>query len=186
MSFIKEVEERDAEGKLKDIYDSLLKQRGKVANIMKVHSLNPNAMEAHLNLYMGIMFRDRKISREECEIIAVVVSGLNGCRYCIDHHKEALKYYWKDEERMDSLIREHQNLEGISDRVAQMIIYAKKLTENSEMMNQDDVISLKEVGLTDEEILNVNLVTSYFNFVNRIALGLGVEVSGEEKEGYNY
>jgi len=42
------------------------------------------------------------------------------------------------------------------------------------------------VGLTDEEILSVNLVTSYFNFVNRIALGLGVEFSEEEIKGYKY
>ena len=40
--------------------------------------------------------------------------------------------------------------------------------------------------LTDEDILNINLVVSYFNFVNRIANGLGVEFSEEEVKGYKY
>jgi alkylhydroperoxidase family enzyme len=36
---------------------------------------------------------------------------------------------------------------------------------------------LREVGYTDKDILDINLVTTYFNFVNRIAIGLGVEFS---------
>jgi len=45
---------------------------------------------------------------------------------------------------------------------------------------------LREVGLSDREILNVNLIVSYFNFVNRIALGLGVKLSPDDISGYRY
>lgn len=44
MSWIEEIEVDAADGKLADIYAKLIKQRGKVANILKVHSLNPTAM----------------------------------------------------------------------------------------------------------------------------------------------
>jgi hypothetical protein len=40
--------------------------------------------------------------------------------------------------------------------------------------------------LTDEEVLNVNLVASYFNFANRVVQGLGVEFSEDEVRGYKY
>jgi len=40
--------------------------------------------------------------------------------------------------------------------------------------------------LADEDILTVNLIASYFNFVNRIALGLGVAFATNEVEGYEY
>jgi uncharacterized protein YciW len=45
---------------------------------------------------------------------------------------------------------------------------------------------LKQNGWNDEDILLTNLIVSYFNFVNRIALGLGVEFSEEEVKGYKY
>ena len=40
--------------------------------------------------------------------------------------------------------------------------------------------------MTDEEILNVNLVAGYFNFANRVVQGLGVEASADEISGYKY
>jgi hypothetical protein len=42
---------------------------------------------------------------------------------------------------------------------------------------EEDVNILKYVGFAEEEILNINLINSYFNLVNRIAQGLGVEFS---------
>jgi alkylhydroperoxidase family enzyme len=45
---------------------------------------------------------------------------------------------------------------------------------------------MRDQKLTDEDILAVNLVAAYFNFVNRIALGLGVKHSEEEMGGYRY
>jgi len=45
---------------------------------------------------------------------------------------------------------------------------------------------LRQAGFSDEDILSINLIVSYFNFVNRIALGLGVEFSEAEVRGYNY
>jgi alkylhydroperoxidase family enzyme len=45
---------------------------------------------------------------------------------------------------------------------------------------------MRAQGLPDEEILAVNLITAYFNFVNRVAQGLGVEPTSEEVAGYDY
>ncbi len=185
MSWIREVEESEAEGKLKDIYQEIIKSRGKLSNIMKVHSLNPKAMRAHMDFYMSIMFKARKLKRVHCEMIAVVVSAANGCRYCINHHSEALNHYWKDEERIHKLITEPENI-GLSDKEIAMVYYGRKLTSSPELVTEEDVDTLRKTGLTDEEILNINLIVSYFNFVNRVALGLGVESTKEEMEGYDY
>ena len=56
MSWIHEIDEAHADGALAQIYQRLVRERGKVANILKVHSLNPGAMDAHPTLYMSIMF----------------------------------------------------------------------------------------------------------------------------------
>ena len=51
-------------------------------------------------------------------------------------------------------------------------------------MTESDLGELRAVGLSDKDILDLALVTAYFNFVNRIALGLGVDFTPEELTGY--
>lgn len=50
-------------------------------------------------------------------------------------------------------------------------------------MAEQDVISLREAGFSDEAILDINQVTGYYAFVNRLADGLGVELEAFWKEG---
>ena len=62
--------------------------------------------------------------------------------------------------------------------------HADKLTTAPEAMTESDLGELRAVGLSDRDILDVTLITAYFNFVNRIALGLGVEFNEDELKGY--
>jgi uncharacterized peroxidase-related enzyme len=57
--------------------------------------------------------------------------------------------------------------------------YAVKLTHTPARVTQADVQALREAGLTDRAILDVAQVTAYFNFVNRLADGLGVRLEDE-------
>ena len=57
-----------------------------------------------------------------------------------------------------------------------MLRYAEKLTEEPEAVDEEDVAKLREAGLDDEAILHLVEVVSYFNFVNRMADGLGVSL----------
>ena len=75
MAWINEIEEQDADGELRTVYDELLKSRGKLANILQVQSLNPGALKTHVDLYMHLMFARSGLSRKEREAIAVVVSS---------------------------------------------------------------------------------------------------------------
>ncbi len=185
MSWIDEVEYGEAEGKTKEVYDKIKDQRGKISNIMKVQSLMPEAMDHHLDLYLSIMFDDRSLSRERCEMIGVVVSSTNGCDYCINHHAEALNHFWKDEEKLKDLEEDYQNVD-ISKKEKKMLDFVKRSTEEPDSVERKDIEDLRKVGFSDEDILNIAMITSYFNFVNRIALTLGVDFSEEEMEGYEY
>ncbi len=185
MPYIHQINEDEAEGKLKEYYDSLIKSRGKLSNIMKIHSLNPASMMAHMDLYLKIMFGKTALKREANELIAVAVSSANNCDYCMKHHGEALNFYWKDNERVRLAATDYKSA-GLNERELKMVEHAVKLTKEPYNVNEKDIQTLRDSGLTDEEILSVNLVTSYFNFVNRIALGLGVEYSEEETKGYKY
>jgi alkylhydroperoxidase family enzyme len=81
MAWIKTVEERDAEGDLKRIHAEQRQQAGDLANILKVHSIAPGILEAHLALYHAAMHAPGELSRVHREMIAVAVSAANGCEY---------------------------------------------------------------------------------------------------------
>ncbi|MFU8859866.1 MAG: peroxidase-related enzyme [Cyclonatronaceae bacterium] len=185
MPYIKTIDPESAGGQLKNIYENLLKTRGKIAEIHKIQSLNPDALAAHMDLYMAVMFGKSPLKRYQREMIGVVVSATNRCEYCINHHEQALLAYWKDEEKTRLLISNRQVLDlSESDRL--MCDLAEKLTLNQNTDYSGCITDLKGAGLEDRAILDAVQVIAYFNFVNRLVLGLGVTFTAEEMKGYNY
>ncbi len=185
MSWIRVIPEDEAQGELAETYARIRKERGKLSNIMRVQSLDPRAMEAHLDLYMRLLFRQGGLSRAERELIAVVVSVQNGCEYCTLHHAAALAAWWKDPARVERL-EEDPGKADLSEREEALVHYATTLTQAPASIQEEAVERLRRTGLDDEEILQANMITAYFNFVNRIAEGLGVDAPPEEVEGYRY
>lgn len=185
MAWIRVVDESKADEKLLKAYQNAKGSRGKLSNILTVHSLNPPALQAHMDLYMAIMFGQSGLSREEREMIAVVVSSVDQCPYCINHHAAALDHYWNDEDKLKSFIDDYRTIE-LSPKMKAILDYAFKLTTTPHAMVEADIESLRACDLGDEDVLTINLIASYFNFVNRIALGLGVAFTADEVEGYKY
>lgn len=186
MAFIDFIEPEEASGSLKKIYKELREKRGKLARLHKIQSLNPETIVTHMELYMSIMFSQSPLSRTQREMMAVVVSAANQCEYCQLHHGEALNHYWKDPEKVAQLRKDYNKLD-LDTVDARLCKLAQKLTTSPESINEEeDILPLKNLGLSDRVILDAVLVISYFNFVNRIVMGLGVEADEEELRGYKY
>ncbi len=185
MAWIRIVDESQAGKELIKVYEQIKYKRGKLSNIMMVQSLNPAAMQAHMELYLSIMFQTTGLNREEREMIAVVVSKANACDYCINHHSEALNFYWRDRRQLEDFVRNFRSVE-LSQRDLNLLEYAEKLTKNPKVIQESDITTLRSVGFRDRDILDINLIVGYFNFINRVANGLGVEFSQDEVSGYKY
>ena len=75
---------------------------------------------------------------------------------------------------------------GITPAEKEMLTYAVKLTREPWNMVEEDVITLREIGFSDRAILDMNQVTGYYAYVNRLADGLGVSLEAfweeEQKE----
>ena len=186
MAWIDVIEPDDATGDLRALYDDIADERGKLSNVLKAHSLNPSAMKKHLDLYGTLLFGSSPLSRAEREAIAVVVSAINDCAYCVRHHAEALRAHWADETRVQQLADDYTALDDLDDQLRAACDVAQKLTASPDAMTEADVETLREAGWSDRAVLDIVLVTAYFNFVNRITNGLGVEATGEEAAGYHY
>jgi uncharacterized peroxidase-related enzyme len=185
MAWIKVLEKKEADPMLSEIYTYIERRRGKLSNIMKVQSLDPRSIETHMEFYLSVMFSKKGLSRVEREMVGVVVSRINGCEYGVRHHAEALFHYWKDRELVELFAEDVDNVE-LPEKVKAMLSYVVKLTLAPAEVTEEDIDLLRGQGLSDKEILNLNLTASYFNFANRVAQGLGVEFTEEEAKGYKY
>jgi uncharacterized peroxidase-related enzyme len=138
-----------------------------------------------MDLYISVMFGKSPLSRAQREMIAVVVSSANQCDYCIRHHSEALNFYWKDSEKTATLATNFTSVE-LSKQDNALCGYARDLTLHPGRNMDAGIAALKANGLDDRAVLDATLVIAYFNFVNRIVIGLGVEIEPDDGKGYNF
>jgi alkylhydroperoxidase family enzyme len=81
MAFIRLVPVAEATGLLKTHFDAALSRAGKVWNIVRLMSPNPEVLGASMGLYKAIMFGESPLTRAQREMLAVVTSVANGCHY---------------------------------------------------------------------------------------------------------
>lgn len=182
MTWIEVISFQKATGKLKRLYSKVTGPNNNVDNIMLVHSLRPHTMSGHMTLYKNVLHNSNNtLPKWFLETIGVYVSLLNSCDYCIDHHFEGLKRLIGDDEKSNQIKKdlEEGNIPFTEKKYNQALSYAQKLTKNPSEVIEEDVVKLRKEGMTDGEILEINQVTSYFNYANRTVLGLGVSTDGD-------
>lgn len=81
MAYIRQIDPAEATGLVKQHYDAGLKRAGKVFNILRIQSLTPEALEATMVFYTTVMHGKGPLRRWERELLATVVSKVNGCVY---------------------------------------------------------------------------------------------------------
>lgn len=185
MAFIEIVRHEAAEGTLKEVYDAIAKSRGSIAEVHQVSSLHPELMEGHLAFYMTLMYGRGGLSRRERELLATAVSRFNDCDYCITHHKKALERYEKDEALVAAIEADPERA-PLSDRDRALVTYAAKLTATPSAVTQADVDAVRAAGFEDKDVLACAAIVGYFNFVNRLVLGLGVHLEAVDERDYKY
>ena len=95
-------------------------------------------------------------------------------------HGEFLRNVSDDTELASHVMHDYRNAD-LDPVTRAMLDFATKLTREPAAMEESDVIALRDHGLTDEQILSVVLITCTFNFMTRLADGLGVEVPAEHQ-----
>ena len=81
MPFLRLIRVEDATGLLKEEFDAAIARAGKVFNIVQAMSLRPAVLRESMHLYREVMFGESGLTRQERELLAVVVSRENDCHY---------------------------------------------------------------------------------------------------------
>jgi len=183
MSYIKTIPYDKAEGKLKRLYDRVKGPDNNVDNVLLVHSLRPHTLKGHMELYKCVLHHNgNSFPKWYLEALGTYVSHLNQCSYCVDHHAVGLKKNLGDDERFEMIYEAIKNdnlIEVLDQKELAGAEYAKILTKAHQTITKAYIQSLREKGLDDGEILEINQLASYFNYVNRMVVGLGVDTTGD-------
>ena len=100
----------------------------------------------------------------------------------MQHHGAALRKLVDDPDFPQDLVTEWRVATSDDPRLAAILGYAERLTLAPATVERADVDRMREAGLNDEAILHVCEVVSYFNYVNRMADGLAVQLEEDWSE----
>lgn len=182
MTWIRTIPYEQAKGRLKKIYDRVKGPDNNVDNVLLVHSLRPHTLEGHMSLYKAVLHHSgNSLPKWYLELLGVYVSHLNQCAYCFSHHLAGLSRLIHSEqaEKTAEAIRSDRLDELLTPKELAGCTYSRKLTLENRSIRSADLESLRQYNFSDGEILEINQVVSYFNYVNRTVNGLGINTQGD-------
>ena len=151
---------------------------GMVPNVILANASDLDRLKNFVNFYNRLMLKDGHLSKLEREMIAVVVSSCNKCFYCLIAHGAAVRQLSKNPILGDELVINYRAA-NLNERQKLMLNFAAKLTEEPSKIDNSDRNILRKAKFSDEEILEIIEVTSFFNMSNRIAIGTDMRPNTE-------
>lgn len=172
LTWLRVPSEEEVSSEVRELWQPSLEKLGFVPNVLRLYALRPTRLLAWNAWYDEAMKGDSGLTKAEREMIAVVVSVANDCAYCMAAHGAALRKLTKDAALADAIAADHTTA-PLEPHMRAVLDYARKLTLRPSEMTEADVDSLREAGLSDEDVMDVAEVTGLFNMSNRMASGLG-------------
>ena len=151
---------------------------GLIPNVIKANASDPQRLKTFVDFYNRLMLDEGFLTKLEREMIAVVVSNINKCFYCLVAHGASLRKLSKDPILGEELVMNFRAAR-ISKRHKVMLDFASKLTEFPDKIEDLDRDKLREEKFSDEHILEIAEVTGFFNMSNRIALATDMRPNNE-------
>jgi uncharacterized peroxidase-related enzyme len=168
---------QDADGVLGEAYGWQAQRLGEPAQFTLLASLYPELVLERLRLYKVVDETPSALSRAERDLVAFSVSRLNDTPHC----SSGLRHKLADADVGADVV---EGLEARPDRPATgdarldaLLGYAVKLTLAPGSIVETDLDALRAVGLSDLDILDLNNLAAYYNYINRVANGLGLRTT---------
>ena len=172
MSFISPVSEDQASPPLKNLYAAIRQKLGFLPNYFQALGRRPGLVEGHLALSAAVE-QSPALPLALKEKMGLVISGLNTASYCIAIHMEMLRGMGVERPLGRKLVTDYPNA-PVDSREMALYRFADKLTLRPADVKQEDVDALRAAGWDDDAIVEAVVAVSYYNFINRVSMGLGV------------
>ena len=159
-------------------FDICQDKLGMVPNVLQAYAFDINKLNAFTALYNDVMLADSGLSKLEREMIAVVVSSINKCFYCLTAHGAAVRALSGDPILGEQLVMNYRSA-NLDARQKAMLDFASLMTESSQDIEEADRAALRTVGFSDRDIWDISAVAGFFNMTNRIASATDMRPNGQ-------
>ena len=166
----------EAEGELKAHYDRQARALGAPTEMTMAGSLHPALVAARLDLYAATEKCPSRLTAHQRNLISFVTSALNSTVHCMSQVTIKLRQTGLDDDQIAALAADPESFEslGLSPADAAVVRYAVKLTGDPGAVTGADIDELRAAGFDDLDILDANAQCAHLNYVNRVAMGLGI------------
>ena len=151
---------------------------GLVPNVLKAYAFKETKLNAFTGMYNDLMLGESNITPLEREMIAVVVSSINRCYYCLVAHGNSVRKLSKNPELGEQMAMNYR-LADLKPNQRAMMDFAVKMTEESYKIEEIDRQTLRDNGYSDQDIWDIASIASFFNMSNRMASAIDMRPNVE-------
>jgi len=166
-----EAERKALEPGLQKYFAKCDEKLGFVPNVLRAYSFNQEKLKGFMGMYNELMLGPSGLSKLEREMIAVAVSSVNHCFYCLVAHGAAVRQLSGDP-ALGEQIAMNFRAANLPEKQQAMLEFAVKLTETPDKMTEADRASLRHVGWSDADVWDISATASFFNMSNRMAAAI--------------
>lgn len=168
----------DLEPALKAYFAKCEEKLGFVPNVLQAYAFDNAKLKGFIDMVDDLMLADSGLSKLEREMIAVAVSAINHCHYCLTAHGAAVRQRSKDPE-LGELIAQNYRAADLPPKQVAMLDFAVKLTEEPDKVVEADRQSLRDAGFTDRDIWDIAATAAFYNMSNRMAAAIEMRPNPE-------
>ncbi|MGY9045490.1 MAG: peroxidase-related enzyme [Rhodobacterales bacterium] len=145
-----------------------MEKLGMIPNVLQAYASDIDKLNAFIAMYNDLMLSESVLSKLEREMIAVVVSSVNKCFYCLTAHGAAVRQLSGNPKLGEMLVMNWRAAQLEPSQLA-MLTFAEKMTRASAEITEADRQALRDVGFNDRGIWDIANVAAFFNMTNRVA-----------------
>ncbi|MDA4845397.1 peroxidase-related enzyme [Hoeflea poritis] len=162
----------------KAYFDKCQEKLGMIPNVLLAYAFDEAKLQAFKMFYNDLMLGESGLSKLEREMIAVAVSSVNHCYYCLSAHGAAVRQL-SGNPALGEQIAMNYRAADLDARQTAMLDFAVKLTEQPDKIIESDRRALRDVGFNDRDIWDIAATASFFNMSNRMAAATDMRPNDE-------
>lgn len=161
-------DQRRLDPAIKALFARFIEKLGFVPNVFRSYTLRPRRLEYFRQYNNELMLGDSGLTKLEREMIAVVVSSVNHCHYCLVAHGAAVRVLSGNAHLGDQLVTNYRSSE-LPPRQRAMLDFVWKLSAVPASIEESDRAALRRAGFSDEDIFDIAEVAAFYAASNRLA-----------------
>ena len=170
--WIQVVQFEEADGLLREVYERQAATLGRPSELTMLGSLYPDLAAARGDLYRVVEACPSTLTPQERQAVALAATAPLGSTFLTAGVESKYRSTGGSTDQATDL--KAGRLTGLSARTAALARYARLVATAPEETERSDVEACRQAGATDLDILDANNLASYYAYLARVCLGLGL------------